>query len=134
MSKDLANFLSTRFRNGPFPKVSQRNVQDRSVLRSIDMVSREHLLSQAGHLSLIIESQKGIKNFLVDQVLGVVEEESSRRVIRGDVFFAEFAESRGIGGEEVFEDQGCLLRVVEMLKFLPSGVIYEYNVSRPFST
>ena len=59
----------------PLVKVTKGDMQDSTVLGSVDVLSREELLTEGLELCLANEIKEGGKDGLGDEVLGEVEEE-----------------------------------------------------------
>lgn len=90
MLQDFWDFINTRFGNVIFPETSKRDVKDRTILRGVDMLSGEHLVTVLLDARFTGQIEKGLQDGLRDQVLGVVEEESVGRIRRSDILLGEF--------------------------------------------
>lgn len=104
--------------------VTEGDVEDGAVLGGVDVLAREHLVASRLNTSLLGESEEGREDLVVDEVLGVVEEEVDVLVGRV-VGLGELVEPFGVGGEEVLEDEFLVVVVVELLELGPGGVVYE---------
>ena len=130
MVQDLLDLVGTLFLDGEWlaslrEHIPQGNVEDCSTLGSVDVFSLEHGVSELGDLGLLGEVQKGRPGVLIDQVLGVVDEDLVSVAGGGGlVKTRKGLESLGAFRtvEEVLELERGVLLVVDRLKLLPSGV------------
>jgi len=121
--QDLRDFVDPRLGNFISPETSKGDVKDRTILRGVDMLSGEHLVTVPLDARLAGQFEKSVQDRLRDQVLGIVEEESVGGIGCSDILLGEFRKSRGIGGKEIFEDEGLVLAIVQLLEFLPRGIL-----------
>ena len=87
------------------------------------MLASEHLVTDGLNIRLTDEVEEGREDGLGDQVLGEVQQERYRRVLRRSVFPAELGEALRILREKILEDELLMLAVVDLLQLLPSRVL-----------
>jgi hypothetical protein len=121
--QDSRDFINTRLGDVIFPETPECDVKDGTILRGVDMLAGEHLVTVFLDARFADQFEKGVQNGLRDQVLGIVEEESVGGIGRSNIFPGEFRKSRGIGGKEILENEGVALAIVQLLEFLPRGVL-----------
>jgi len=121
--QDLRDFVDPRLRNVVCPETTKCDVKDRTIFRGVDMLSGEHLVTVPLDARLAGQVEKSVQDGLRDQVFGIVEEESVGGIRGSDILPGEFRKSRGIGGKEILEDEGPVLVVVQLLEFLPRGIL-----------
>lgn len=109
MREDATDLIGTCFVDLELVKVPECDVQNRTILRGVDVLTREHFVAVTLEFCLTDEGQKGLEDGLGDQVLGVIEEEGDGRVIGGDIFRAEFGKARGILSKQILEDEAGML-------------------------
>jgi hypothetical protein len=98
--------------------VSQSDVEDGSVFGSVDVLAGEHGVSEGLDLSLSGEVEEGGEDLVIDQVLGVVEEDGSLRGGRGEGE-GVLGESRRVLSEQLLEDELGSFGSVKLLELLP---------------
>jgi len=118
------NFIGTSFIDLELvlSNVSEGDVKDGTVFRSVDVFPGEHLVSSRFDTSLLGELQEVLPYFFVDQVLRVVEEDVD--ILLGRVVgLREFVESLGVRVEKFTKDELGVVLIVELLKGAPRRVI-----------
>ena len=76
-------------------------MEDSTILRSVDVLSREHFVPVGLDFSLPNEVEESVEDGFGYQVLGVIQEEGDCRIVWRDVFLAKFLEPVCILSEEV---------------------------------
>lgn len=99
------NIADTLLADLELVKVTECDVENGTILGSIDVLSGEHLVSVGLDFGLANEVEEGIENGLSDQVFGIIQEEGDCRIVWRDVFLAELLEPVRILGEEVLENK-----------------------------
>ena len=82
-------------------EVTEGDVENGTILGSIDVLSGEHFVPVGPNVGLPNKIEEGVENGLGDQVFGVIQEEGDCRIVWRDVFLAELLEPVRILGEEV---------------------------------
>ena len=82
-------------------EVTEGDMENGTILGSVDMLSGEHLVPVGLNFGLSNEVEEGFENGCGNQVFGVIQEEGDSRVVWRDVFLAEILEPVRISGEEV---------------------------------
>jgi hypothetical protein len=117
------NLTDTLLADLELVEVTESDVENSTILGSVNVLSREHLVPVGLNFSLANEVEEGVEDGLGDQVLGVIQEEGDCRIVWRDVFLAELFEPVRILGEEVLENELRLFGVVDSLELLPGSVI-----------
>ena len=99
--------------------VPQGNVEYRPVLGGVDMFPAKHVIPALFDLCLSGQGKQGIEDLLVDEVLGVVEQDGDIGPGGRGVGSVEVVEAGGIRVEEILEDELVLLALVQLLEFGP---------------
>lgn len=123
MSENLIDLIYTSLADLELAKVTQGNVKNCTIFRSVDVFSSEHLVAELFYFRLTNKVEEGSEDGLGEQVFGEIEQEGDRRVIGGDIFPAELLESFRIFVEEILENEAVAVGVIEVLKPLPSSVV-----------
>ena len=121
--QDLRDFVDPKLGNVVCAEASKSDVEDCTILRGVDMLSSEHLVTVLLDARFADQFEESVQDGLRDQVLGIVEEESVGGIRGSNILLRELGKSRGIGGKEVFEDKGLALVIVQLLEFLPRGIL-----------
>lgn len=121
---DLISTCLADAESGLIENVPEGDVEDGSTLGGVDVVTGEHLVSELLNSGLLGELQKSAEDFIVDQVLGEIEQDSvSLRGGGGSVQTGVSFESLRVR-EEVLEDELGLRSRVQLLELLPSRVFW----------
>ena len=95
-----------------------------TILARVDVFASEHGVTSALDAGF---AHKGIElgeDRIVDEVLGIIEQECGRRIVCGRVLARELGESLRVLGEQFLEDDLVLLLVIKLLELLPALVLY----------
>lgn len=79
-------------------------MENSTSFRSVDMFTRKHVVSKLLDIRLSSQLEQGRKDFIVDQVFGVIEEDRDIRFL--GKLEGKLVESGRVGFEEVFKDEG----------------------------
>ena len=106
--------------------VSERNVEDSSVFRGVDVFAGKHGVTELLDARLTGEVEQRGEDLVIDQVLRVVEEDGSfrRRSGEGDRVLGE---SVGVLREQVLQDELGGFGGVKLLELLPSLVFSDVS-------
>ena len=101
--------------------VPEGNVKHCAVLGRVDVLAGVHLVAVLFDIGFAGEGEEGLQNLIIDEILGVVEEDVDIRVVRLELQRV-LGKALRVGSEEVLEHELRTLGLVELVELLPRRV------------